>query len=1788
MFGNKMSNKSTVAAAGLALAAGLGFTLLGGVALYALTARAAEPQAASEFARFGSRTPATTAGQSATLLPDGRWLFAGGQRGRVPSDDIVIRDVRLSQQQSSVPAWTAKLVHPRFAHTATVLPDGTVLVLGGIGADGTAVAAAEVIDPVSGEIRVISDSGLHPRSRHAATLLTNGYVLVTGGISQGGEVLQDAELWNPDTQYVEPLASALSEPRSDHTAALLANGRGLVWGGQNAAGQQIGSGETYDPARSEFAVVNPADESALPPAYLRDAPPSMEASLPEPNATDVPVATRIAARFSKPLRVESANKTSVTLVGPAGAVSGKVVGASAGLLVFFTPDTDLLPAATYTLFVRGLVDAQGQSLPWSAFSFTTQSIAAAAPSSIVPRTNRAATIAPSSPNVAPPPAVVTEVEPKKQEPRKDTEKKPPEQQEKTATGDEFEDWIPGEHHRHGQWRVLGTRNEPRTSKMLIAPAALKAAAKTTGLAGRVLRLNGVPLEGIRVSTRTVSTLTDADGRFLLSGIAAGAHEITVDGSGVTSEGRRYATHFIRVQVSGKRTTEMQPIYLARLNPANDRAIPSPANRDLVLTHPDIPGLEIHIPKGAVLRTRDGRIVTTLNITPLPVDRVPFAVPEGFPVYFTVQPAGAFIDNSATGKSMGIRIIYPNYLGAAAGSRVKFWNYDPTAEGWQVYGHGTVSSDAKQVVPDEGVIQRNLMAFGYDIETDNGPAEGPPPGSCAKAGDPVDCATGLFIHSVTDLFISDTIPLAVTRTYRTKDTISRDFGIGANHGYGMFLANPNRIPNTVPPAVDLVLPDGGRVRFQRIAGSGTADSTWQHVSTPTAWQGATLKINVPADRWEITTRDKSVYQFSDHAPNTLTAIRDRYGNTVSITRVNVSGKISQITSPNGRFVAFEYDAANRIRQLHDNIGRTVRYEYDSEGRLWKATDPDGKFEQYAYDSAHRMTTVTDKRGNTMVTNVYDSNGRVQQQTLADNAVWGFGYTLNAAGRVSMTTVTNPRGYVTQMSFNDSGYLTQMVNAVGHPEQQAYTFGREPGTNLLLTTTDALNRVTKATYDHRGKPTSITRLFGTPDAATMSFSYEPAFGNIASYTDALNHQTLFDYDHPGNLVGVTDPLNHTTRATYDAEGKLVTVTNALGKTTRYEYEQGDLAALTDPLNRTQSFFNDAVGRTTGAMDPLNNSLRFEYDAMDRMLLSVDSHGGATAMTYDANGNVRTVRDARDLGTREYTYDVRNRVQTHMDPLGKAETYNYDAMGNLISKIDRKNQTTSYTYDGLNRLKTITYADSSSVTLTWDAGNRPRQFTDNANGTITRDYDALDRLTREISAQGQIDYTYDDVGRRTQLEVAGQTPITYDYDAADRLTQIARGANSVGMTYDAANRRATVTLPNGIVGTYGFDDADQLLSIAYDKGTSRVGDIAYTYDLAGQRVGQSGSLAKMLMPPTVSSASYDAANRLTTWGGNALTYDDNGNLTALGSTTYEWNARDQLASTSSGGSTFSYDVLGRRTGRDVSGAATSYLHDGPNPVSVNDDFMMSGLNVDEIYAGISSSGTTSYAADGLNSTRLLTDEDGDVTASYSYAPYGAAATEGSGQTSFQFTGRENDGAADLYYYRARYYSPALNRFISEDPIGLSGGMNVYAYVHGDPINLIDPYGLWSLSLSFYRGFGGAIQFGYASGKMFVLADAGVGLGAGLSFNPTGDFPRPPGSDPCIGPEGFIGFQGTAGLTAGPFGVGGTGYTGGHLSKDGQGRTQYNFVEGSNPFGRLKQGGGSWGLGLQLSGGVRVGLAF
>jgi YD repeat-containing protein len=200
--------------------------------------------------------------------------------------------------------------------------------------------------------------------------------------------------------------------------------------------------------------------------------------------------------------------------------------------------------------------------------------------------------------------------------------------------------------------------------------------------------------------------------------------------------------------------------------------------------------------------------------------------------------------------------------------------------------------------------------------------------------------------------------------------------------------------------------------------------------------------------------------------------------------------------------------------------------------------------------------------------------------------------------------------------------------------------------------------------------------------------------------------------------------------------------------------------------------------------------------------------------------------------------------------------------------------------------------------------------------------------------VNYTYDADSRRGTMTVAGQTAVSYAYDNAHRLTSITQGTSVVSLvvslTYDDANRRSTLTYPNGIVATYGYDNANHLTGLTYTLGQTTVGNLTYTYDAAGNRSSVGGSWARTGIPAALTSATYDAANRATTWGTTSLSYDSNGNLTGDGATTYSWNARNQLTGLSGGiSATFVYDGLGRRRGKIVSGTTTNLLYDGLNLV-------------------------------------------------------------------------------------------------------------------------------------------------------------------------------------------------------------------------------------------------------------------
>ena len=1572
-------------------------------------------------------TPPLPAGATATLLADGRWLHLGGHGPRGPLTTAGLWDPVTQTLTPLAP----HLQDARTGHTATVLADGTVLIVGGIGDDGRVVSSAESFDPQAQTFDARA-SGPSPRAFHSATLLTDGRLLLAGGLGADGMPETTAELWDARTQASEIVTSGLASARLGHAARLQADGTVVIDGGVDSGGAPVAGAEVYEPERGRFSAV----QSASPPPVETAPALRLRFSDPVDGAVDVPIHPLVALRFSAPLEVTSVSGTTVALIGPQGPESATVTPAEGGLLVFVSPKADLVPAAGYRLVVDGAMSRDGRPLAFTSIRFRTTPAARAAGEGAEG----------SRPSDRSDPGAEGDREPRPESP------------------DGVDEW---------EWRGERRNGRPYSPWQALPP--LQAPAGVTALAGQVLRLDGAPLARVTLTVDgagpgVVEALTDDTGRFLLAGVRTGRAKLLIDGRTASARGLTYGLFAVAVEIAPGTTTALAyTIWMPRIDTVHAVTIPAYTSTQVKVTTPRIPGLELWLPSHAGVRDHEGRPATEISITPIPPDRPPFPLPQGVetPAYFTVQPGEGYV-YGASGQ--GARLVYPNFSGrrqALAGTRFNFWSYDPDAKGWHVYGLGTVAEDGLQVHPDPKVEIYEFTGAMAQLLDPGASPHGP------YGADPVDLATGMFVLRQTDLVLPDIVPVVLRRTYRSGDTISRAFGVGGNHPYDIFLVGTSN-PWTY---LDLILEDGTRLHYPRVSpGTRWTDAVYEHASSPTPFYKSRISWNETHQGWDLRLKDGTVYEFpeSGGAPRSqwaaLKGVRDRYGNALTLTR-DTARNLTRITTPTGRWVDFSYDAGYRITQATDSIGRTVTYGYDGTGRLTTVTDAGGGVTTHAYNASNWMTAITDPRGITYLTNEYDSTGKVVRQTQPGGIVWQLAYALGAGGIVTQTDLTDPNGVVRRVTFDGEHRVLTDTAAAGTALAQTTSYEWQAETNLLLAAVDALGRRTAYAYDALGNTTTVTAIAGTGEAVTTTFTYEPTFGQVASVADPLGHATTFSYDAAGNVTAITDPLGHQTTVTYTALGQPQTITTAAG-TTQLAYDVGDLVSITDPLGRTTRRFTDAVGRLAVVTDPRGNQTRYEYDVLNALTKIVDALSGQTQFGYDPSGNLLSVTDARGNVT-SYGYDGLDRVATRTDPLGRQETYAYDLNGNLTQVIDRRGNVTAFGYDGLNRLtfagfgKTAPSTYESSIGYGYDAGDRLRTVTDSLNGTLTLTYDSLDRLIQEVTPQGTVSYGYDAASRRSAMTVLGQPQLTYSWDGADRLTQIARGTATVGFDHDAAGRRTKLALPNGVTVDHGWDPASQLTGLTYRKGATTLGTLTYGYDAAGNRRQVGGTWARTGLPEAVASASYDAANRQLALGGRTMTYDLAGNLTTLvepaGTTTFTWDARGQLTAmtTPEGPASFQYDALGRRRSKTVSGTQTGFFYDGlqivqelsAGSVTAN---VLAGLGLDEHVSRTTPAGTRTLLTDALGSTVALTDDAGAVQTEYTYEPYGASTETGADDSSLQYTGREND-LTGLYYYRARYYHPGLQRFISEDPIEFAAGdVNLYAYVGNSPLVFVDQLGL------------------------------------------------------------------------------------------------------------------------------------
>ena len=1607
---------------------------------------------------------------SVTALPDGRTLVLGG----VNSAGLVMGQARILDGTAGRGAVIrARLGTPRSGHTATVLPNGNVLVLGGVSANGRIAETIEIYDTEMQAFETAPYSGLLGRTDHSATVMTDGRILIAGGIGEDGRVLREVEVLNPRTGAVERLDPSLETARFGHIAALLPSSPVLIWGGLGEQDDALQSAELYDPARGGFVSIRPGEFEAAMQELSNARVAQVTGSIPASGAIDFPINGKLSVRFSMRLQMASLNERTVVLFGPLGVVPAKVVSAEGGMLVFITPETDLQPGAFYTLFLNGPADQTGDRLPFSTVDFRTAPIVDVGLGETSNRT--ASGIAGSNPIVAPtsPQSTLATDDPTRRKEAQDVE-------------DDEEEWIPGPQNMNGDWRTH------RKAPLLAKAGPPQAAQGVTALSGKVLRLNGKPLANVTLAIGSKRATTDENGHFLLSGLASGRQTLVIEGSTANRAGASYGYFESLVTVVDGRTNELPyVIWLPKLDTKHTLKIPSPTTQEIILSTPRIPGFEVRIPAGVVLRDRSGKIVTEIGITAVPIDRTPFPQPlMDFPVYYTVQPGGVMVQSIDGNRIRPAEIIYPNYTRAEPGTQTNAFLYDPFEKGWYVYGHGVVNRDGSRIIMDPGVGIYEFTGSAHSFGPNPGPpgppclpcggsggggggpdssaGGGPSPGGASGVGspdsdsaaDPISVSTGVFIHTERDLTVTDVTLLSVLRVYRHNNPNRGMFGYGWSSPLDWYLWLPGDQSKIV-----LVLPNGTWVEYNLLVGSGYTDGIYKHTASPGEFYASTLQ-SAGATYWRLIFQDGREYNFDVHSPTRLVMFSDRFGNTTRISR-DLAGNITRLTGPAGRWIAFTLNADGTVAQTTDAIGRTYSYTYSS-GYLQTATDPQSGVRTYGYDASNRLRTVTDPRNNVVVTNDYDANGRVSMQTFANSATIQFAYTLDGSGKVTQTDVTDQRGNVRRINFDSKGFITSSIYPLGTSEQQATTFSRDATSGRVNSVTDQLGRVTTFTYDPSGNVLTVTRLSGTSNAATTTYTYEPYFNQIATITDPLNHTWTYGFDSSRNPTTLTDPLNHVTSRTFNSRGQITSITDALSHTWTYAYSGPDLATVTDPLSRATSYYTDAIGRVIFVKDALEQVPKWEYDGMDRVRKITDPLGGVVEFGFDAAGNLTSHKDQK-TNTISYAFNNLNLVSTKTDALTNAETYLYGTNGKLSRITDRKSQVRGFTYDNRNRVSQVGFGATvanptsytSTISYTYDGGDRVTQITDSVGGTITRTYDGFDRLTQEQTPEGTVNYTYDAAGRRATMTVAGQSTITYTWDNANRLTQIAQGTDVVAFAYDHANRRTSTTLANGVVVSYGYNNANDLISITYAKGGNTLGDLSYTYDNSGRRIKVGGSFARVDLPAVIASAIYNANNQLTSWNGTAYSYDLNGNLSGNGTDTYVWNARNQLSGIfGSNTASFGYDGAGRRKNKTIGGTQTGFLYDGLNFVqeltgSTPKANLITG-GIDEVFLRKETSATRHFLGDALGSVIALTDTAGAMQTQYNFEPYGKAVFSGSADTNSQsYTGREDD-ATGLFYYRARYYAPTVGRFIAEDLIGIDGGPNIYTYVGGHPTMITDPMGL------------------------------------------------------------------------------------------------------------------------------------
>ncbi|MFV0927873.1 RHS repeat-associated core domain-containing protein [Pseudomonas palmensis] len=808
--------------------------------------------------------------------------------------------------------------------------------------------------------------------------------------------------------------------------------------------------------------------------------------------------------------------------------------------------------------------------------------------------------------------------------------------------------------------------------------------------------------------------------------------------------------------------------------------------------------------------------------------------------------------------------------------------------------------------------------------------------------------------------------------------------------------------------------------------------------------------------------------------------------------DIQGYTYRIRHPDGNSEwLFRDERKNVIRHVHPD-GSQDRYSFDERSNLLQHIRPDHSTLHYAYDDHDQLIKIRDAEGGLWLRD-YDERGNLVETVDPLGNKTEFAYT--PSGLVS--AIKDANGNQKALAYNDAGQLLEYTDCSGKASQWAYN-----GFGQLVQFADAAGN--KTAYEYKaGQLSRVTH----PDNTEERFERD-AEGRLLAYLDALDRCTTWTYSGAGLLAERVDANEHTLRYrwdklgrliglenentsqasfVYDPVGRLLQETGFDGLTTRYQYHpySGRLASTQVGQRRIDLRF-DPMGRLaerTARLGDQSQTERFAYDGNGRLIQAINA-ASQLQWFHDEAGNL-TREHQHYLGLQQpvvavwtHEYDVLNQRIATVRPDGHTVSWLTYGSGHLLGmKLDQHDML-SYERDDLHREVARHQGNKLMQTQAWDpAGRLQEQLLGSHDGKSTLlkrqyQYDGAGQLTDiHDSRRGQLAYQYDPVGRL--LQATSRLGVeTFAFDPAgnllDEKTQqlnrpldqapkrnrlmdnLLREYAGTHYSYDERGNLAE-RLHNGVRAQFTWDLFDRLESYSDDKLK-----VEYSYDALGRR------LHKHLV------AHYSNKPQAGT-GWNQLERAKRQRELDCGFTLFGWD-----------GDTLAWESSPPRDEGDT-GRTVHYLYEpgsfvpvaqalrrGPVRLHKQPDWSQRSYDFDQDplwhthMQPQAFDALAWYQCDHLGTPMELTDHHGAVAWAGQYKAWGEVREERSGwarqiglSNPLRFQGQYHDRETGLHYNRYRYYDPGVGRFIGQDPIGFSGGLNVYQYAPS-PIHWVDPLGL------------------------------------------------------------------------------------------------------------------------------------